>query len=660
MGRKQGSMGTLGRALVKDRFGRTGRSRAAGSAESEIKHTTLDDDTSDIRAKKIQSVVEHNDLDEFLEITDLAGTDFHAEKESAFVVDISSKTVLHRSIEDLSEAELQKLKDKEAERLRIPRRPAWDQKTSPEELERKEREGFLDWRRTLAQVEEDESLVLTPFEKNLEFWKQLWRVLERSDIVVEIVDARNPLLFHCPDLFKYAKEISPKKTTMILVNKSDLLTHRQRIRWAKYFEREGVKVHFWSAHAEKLKLEEVIKIQRDAEALEQLEAQIRARQPTPMDGDSESDSDDDDDDDDDDNHNATNKDTTPDTENKEDSKAMNSTESEPVIHAKDIKKELGELWTREELLAMFEDLVPVEQRLLYQHKGTARVTVGMVGFPNVGKSSTINVLCGTKKVSVSATPGKTKHFQTLLVTDRICLCDCPGLVFPSLAHTKADLICNGILPIDQMRDARSPTELVCQRVGRNVLEHLYGFTLPSPSSSDYIPGRAGPPPPTARDLLQTYARMRSFFSHSGVPDESRSARIILKDYVNGRILYSHPPPDGSGEWHADELRRDDAADIEPLAPTHDDEDGATQASQAQAQAQDASSAAFTPRNAGLNIGAPRPPTSHKQVRKGGTKHIGARSVSAEVGDPFLHEVQACTKGKFASKGFTRKANVSTL
>ncbi len=29
----------------------------------------------------------------------------------------------------------------------------------------------------------------------------------------------------------------------------------------------------------------------------------------------------------------------------------------------------------------------------------------------------------------------------------------------------------------------------------------------------------------------------------GQPDGPRSARYILKDYVNGRLLYCHPPPD---------------------------------------------------------------------------------------------------------------------
>ena len=39
-----------------------------------------------------------------------------------------------------------------------------------------------------------------------------------------------------------------------------------------------------------------------------------------------------------------------------------------------------------------------------------RMVIGTVGYPNVGKSSVINVLMGVKKVGVAALPGKTKHF----------------------------------------------------------------------------------------------------------------------------------------------------------------------------------------------------------------------------------------------------------
>lgn len=57
-------------------------------------------------------------------------------------------------------------------------------------------------------------------------------------------------------------------------------------------------------------------------------------------------------------------------------------------------------------------------------------------------------------MAVGITPGKTKHFQTMNLTDNITLCDCPGLVFPSFVNTKSDLLLNGILPISQIRDAR--------------------------------------------------------------------------------------------------------------------------------------------------------------------------------------------------------------
>ena len=70
-------------------------------------------------------------------------------------------------------------------RLRIPRRPPWTPEQSAEAVDAQERAAFLAWRRGLAAVEEQEHLVLTPFEKNLEVWRQLWRVLERSHIVVQ-------------------------------------------------------------------------------------------------------------------------------------------------------------------------------------------------------------------------------------------------------------------------------------------------------------------------------------------------------------------------------------------------------------------------------------------------------------------------------------------
>jgi hypothetical protein len=58
------------------------------------------------------------------------------------------------------------------------------------------------------------------------------------------------------------------------------------------------------------------------------------------------------------------------------------------------------------------------------------VIIGMVGHPNVGKSSVINTICAAKRVSVSRTAGHTKRAQTIPVAPGLQLLDCPGLVFP--------------------------------------------------------------------------------------------------------------------------------------------------------------------------------------------------------------------------------------
>ena len=70
--------------------------------------------------------------------------------------------------------------------------------------------------------------------------------------------------------------------------------------------------------------------------------------------------------------------------------------------------------------------------------------VGLTGYPNVGKSSTINALFGAKKAAVAATPGKTKHFQTLNINAKLTLCDCPGLVLPRYAASKAEMVAAGL------------------------------------------------------------------------------------------------------------------------------------------------------------------------------------------------------------------------
>lgn len=318
----------------------------------------------------------------------------------------------------------------------------------------------------MAELEDKTGLIMTPFERNLEIWRQLWRVAEKSDLLLQIVDCRNPLLFMCSDLEEYAREIDPRKKCITVMNKSDLLSEKQRAAWVQYFKEKGIDYVFYSA------LSALKSAEEDA-------AEPKC---------------------------------------KEGSSADESIEVYSASKLLDlINKEVSELDIRDR-----------------------KAVVGFVGYPNVGKSSTINSLVGKKRQSVSSTPGKTKHFQTIHLSNSLIICDCPGLVFPSLATTKAELVCNGVLPIDQMRDYISPLALIIQRVPMGALESIYNIKLPIqedvPIDEDLLEV-------TSRNFLRAYALSRGFTkSTQGNPDESRSARYILKDYVNAKITWCQPPP----------------------------------------------------------------------------------------------------------------------
>ena len=65
------------------------------------------------------------------------------------------------------------------------------------------------------------------------------------------------------------------------------------------------------------------------------------------------------------------------------------------------------------------------------HKEKQQISVGIVGYPNTGKSSLINAMRGKKVCNVAPIPGETKVWQYVKLMGRIFLIDCPGVVYPS-------------------------------------------------------------------------------------------------------------------------------------------------------------------------------------------------------------------------------------
>lgn len=242
----------LGNSLMNDRFGKgKGSDRKKTSAITRTNHATgeqyLVNEKQDASWVKMRSVTEQGALDEFLATAELAGTDFTAEKISSIKIIHSDQKNPYLLSASEQRAALGKHRLHKAS-LTVPRRPKWDATTSPQELDALERDSFLNWRRSLAQLQENNDLLMTPFERNIEVWRQLWRVIERSDLVVQIVDARNPLLFRSEDLEQYVKAVDSRKENLLLINKADMMTTAQRRAWAIYLKKAGISYRFFSAH----------------------------------------------------------------------------------------------------------------------------------------------------------------------------------------------------------------------------------------------------------------------------------------------------------------------------------------------------------------------------------------------------------------------------
>ena len=508
----------VGRAIIKSKFGggrQAARVRAQG-VEYLKGHHTIDEVQ---QGPSLVSTIEENDLNAFMDAAIMADRDFAGERGQSVVLNVEAVGTAGRATASLEEIEAVQSK------LTVPRRPAWTKEMTKHELQANEREYFVSWRRDIAMMEQAHPAVLfTPFEKNLEVWRQLWRVLERSQVVVQILDGRNPLMYRNKDLERYVKSIDGSKKLVLLINKADLLTVGQRRQWATYFQEAGMDAFFFSANNEQLKLN--AKLEREAEARKLaaqgplIDADLLAGLSAEEDSDEESE----------DEEGAEERADAKEAEERAAAAAVASAEADAAL----AKEDRARIYTRDELVATLASLAPPQD--LGPGQGN-RVVAGFVGYPNVGKSSTVNVVIGEKRVAVGSTPGKTKHFQTILIDDDLLLCDCPGLVFPSVIASKAGMICSGILPIDQMRQHAEAIQLICNRVPRHHLQSVYGVLLPEPTI-DEAPDR----PPFHHELTGAYAITRGYMTTSGNPDHSRAARRILKDYVDGKILHSVMPP----------------------------------------------------------------------------------------------------------------------
>jgi nuclear GTP-binding protein len=268
-------------------------------------------------------------------------------------------------------------------------------------------------------------------------WGELYKVIDASDVLIQVLDARDPVGTRCTHLEQYLRREKAHKHMILLLNKCDLVPTWATARWVRHLSQEYPTIAF---HASLTK-----PFGKGA-----------------------------------------------------------------LIHA----------------LRQFKRLHPEKQS----------ISIGFVGFPNVGKSSVINALRSKRVCPVAPIPGETKVWQYITLFKNVFLIDCPGVVYePSSAggssFSETDLVLRGVVRIERIPSPEDHVHAVLDRIKKDHLTRTYGVR----EWKD------------AYDFLEKMCSATGKLLKGGEADMSTAAKKILQDWQRGRLPWFVAPPFGGDQ-----------------------------------------------------------------------------------------------------------------
>ena len=483
----------------------------------------------------------------------------------------------------------------------IPLRPPWTNKMSREQVNRNERKRFEKYLELIYEALPPGRL--NHFEHNLDVWRQLWRTCELSDVLLLCVDARHPLFHFPPSLHDYIVN-KMRKPMVVVFNKIDLVPHKVLMEWKQYFETKfhNVTVVFFSSYPlpGTITFEEANLAARrkqvaglDGRAVKKpkpfgvpelidavrkivIESVLTKEEGDPQQPCGEDMAQD---------HDETNREGTQDQAAQE--TAKNTTPSGDSdryeVDAQEVKhspaetkagdheedddpqvQELADTLDEIDLLgkpksAMTSLLDAAKIVKEHMRDGATQVvtrgvktrvfTIGMVGHPNAGKSSLINSLLGRNAVSVSNTPGHTKHLQTITALEGardIQLCDCPGLVFPAADMPRPLQVLMGIFPLSSLREPYSAVQYLAERLPLIDIYELQPYL--GADSDAALAGPAAPISLLVEHITTQRTRALQRKIAQGLADPDAVIEPVTEQDIAGFVTSPLPlPPDVGGD-----------------------------------------------------------------------------------------------------------------